>query len=102
MHLAEKMSTNPEVIGEAFNFSNEVRLTVAELVERILGISGSPLQPDIQAVAKNEIMHQYLSAEKARRMLDWSPQYSIDDALQSTVAWYRQYFRVNQEAALAA
>jgi CDP-glucose 4,6-dehydratase len=102
MHLAEKMSTNPEVIGEAFNFSNEVRLTAAELVERILGVAGSDLRPDIQAVAKNEIMHQYLSAEKARRMLDWSPQYSIDDALQSTVAWYRQYFRANQEAALAA
>jgi len=102
MHLAEKMASNPEVIGEAFNFSNEVRLTVAELVGRILGIAGSSLQPDIQAVAKNEIMHQYLSAEKARRMLAWSPQYSIDDALQSTVAWYRQYFRVNKEAALAA
>ena len=102
MQLAEQLAARRELAGEAFNFSNEVRLTVAELVGRILGIAGSSLQPDIQAVAKNEIMHQYLSAEKARRMLAWSPQYSIDDALQSTVAWYRQYFRVNQEAALAA
>jgi CDP-glucose 4,6-dehydratase len=102
MHLAEKMSSNPEVIGEAFNFSNEVRLTVAELVGRILRIARCSLEPDIQAVAKNEIMHQYLSAEKARLMLGWSPQYGIDDALQSTLAWYRQYFAVNEKGALAA
>jgi CDP-glucose 4,6-dehydratase len=102
MHLAEKMASNPEVIGEAFNFSNEVRLTVAELAGRILSIARSPLQPDIQAVAKNEIMHQYLSAEKARRLLGWSPEFSVDDALQSTLAWYRQYFAVHEKAALAA
>jgi CDP-glucose 4,6-dehydratase len=102
MHLAEKMSSDPEVIGEAFNFSNEVRLTVAELVERILGIARSSLQPDIQAVSKNEIMHQYLSAEKARRLLGWSPEFGIDDALQSTMAWYRQYFAVSEQAARAA
>jgi CDP-glucose 4,6-dehydratase len=102
MHLAEKMSSNPEVIGEAFNFSNEVRLTVAELVGRILRIARCSLEPDIQAVAKNEIMHQYLSAEKARLMLGWSPQCGIDDALQSTLAWYRQYFAVNEKGALAA
>ena len=52
---------------------------------------GSDLKPDIQATAKNEILHQYLSAEKARRMLDWKPAYTLDTALASTVTWYREY-----------
>jgi CDP-glucose 4,6-dehydratase len=91
LHLAEKMAENPALAGEAFNFSNEIQLTVLELVGRILAVMESPLAPEIQGSAKNEILHQYLSAEKARRMLDWKPAYSLDTALAATVAWYREY-----------
>jgi len=91
LHLAEKMAENPALAGEAFNFSNEIQLTVLELVGQILAVMGSDLKPDIQATAKNEILHQYLSAEKARRMLDWKPAYTLDTALASTVTWYREY-----------
>ncbi len=42
--------------------------------------------------ASNEIKHQYLSAAKARRMLGWNPHYTLDVALQETIAWYRDYF----------
>ena len=91
LHLAEKMAENPALAGEAFNFSNEIQLTVLELVGRILTVMGSELTPDIQGTAKNEILHQYLSAEKARRMLDWKPAYTLDTALASTVTWYREY-----------
>ena len=46
----------------------------------------------VQATAKNEIIHQYLSAEKARRLLNWTPEFSLDTALGSTIDWYRNYF----------
>ena len=92
MHLAEKMAENPALAGEAFNFSNEIQITVLDLVKRILAAAGSTLEPDIQATAKNEIIHQYLSAEKARRLLNWTPEFSLDTALGSTIDWYRNYF----------
>lgn len=91
MHLAGKMAENPALAGEAFNFSNEIQLTVLELVRRILAVMGSDLEPDIQGTAKNEILHQYLSAEKARRMLDWRPEHTLDTALAATVDWYKAY-----------
>ena len=31
--------------------------------------------------ASNEIRHQYLSAERAREMLGWSPLFTLDDGL---------------------
>ena len=52
----------------------------------------SELTPDIRNETKNEIKHQYLSAEKARALLDWRPLYSLDQALGETIAWYRDYF----------
>lgn len=91
MHLAEKMAESPALAGEAFNFSNEIQLTVIDLVRRILALMGSSLEPDIQGTASNEILHQYLSAEKARRLLDWRPEFTLDTALTATIDWYVQH-----------
>ena len=91
MLLAEKLAQNPELRGEAFNFSNELQVTVLELIHKILAQMGSDLQPDVRNEASNEIKHQYLSAAKAKRMLDWEPLYTLDSALQQTIQWYTDF-----------
>ena len=90
--LAEQLAARPELGGEAFNFSNELQVTVLELVRRISEIMGSDLQPDVRDEARNEIHHQYLSAEKARRLLGWSPLFTLDEGLRATVRWYQTFF----------
>ncbi|HMJ24676.1 MAG TPA: hypothetical protein VK475_02570, partial [Pyrinomonadaceae bacterium] len=77
----------------AFNFSNEIQITVSELVKRILSMMGSNLEPEILNQASNEIHHQYLSAEKARKVLRWSPLFTLDAGLQKTISWYREFLR---------
>jgi CDP-glucose 4,6-dehydratase len=90
--LAERLASQPELCGEAFNFSNESRLTVRQIVDTILRLMGSRLVPRVLDVANNEIRHQYLSAEKARSVLGWSPRYSLEQGLADAIAWYRAYF----------
>lgn len=90
--LAEKMEEKG-LAGEAFNFSNEIQLTVLELVDKILKAMGSELKPRILNQGTHEIKHQYLSAEKARKSLDWKPDYSIDEGLEKTIEWYREFFQ---------
>ncbi|MEC4588241.1 GDP-mannose 4,6-dehydratase [Bacillus safensis] len=90
--LAEKME-EIGLAGEAFNFSNEIQLTVLELVDKILKAMGSELKPRILNQGTHEIKHQYLSAEKARKLLDWKPDYSIDEGLEKTIEWYREFFQ---------
>ena len=92
MTLAEKLVQAPDQLrGEAFNFSNEIQVTVLELVDRLLAVLGSDLSPDVRNEASNEIRHQYLSAEKARRLLDWSPLFDLESGLGHTVAWYKDF-----------
>ena len=91
LHLAECMAGQPEVLGQAFNFSTEIQVTALEMVERILRLMGSNLEPDIRANARHEIGHQYLSAVKARTLLGWQPCYQLDDALRETIAWYEEF-----------
>ncbi len=92
MCLAEALADRPELAGQAFNFSNEVRLTVLELVAQIGFLMGSDLQPMVLDQARNEIPVQCLSAEKARKVLGWKPLYSLEEGLEATIAWYRRFF----------
>jgi len=91
MLLAERLGTDGTLRGEAFNFSNEIQVTVRDLVDRILSLMGSDLEPDVRNEAANEIRHQSLSAEKARARLDWSPLCTLDEGLDRTIAWYRAF-----------
>ena len=93
MVLAEHLAQRPELRGEAFNFSNEIQMTVLELVQRLLSLMESDLEPDIRNEATNEITHQYLSAEKARQQLDWKPLFSLDEGLDRTIDWYKDFFK---------
>lgn len=91
LHLAEKMDDD-KIHGHAFNFSNEIQVTVLELTQKILAVmEREDLEPDVRNEVKNEIQHQYLSATKAREMLAWSPDHDLEAALAKTAAWYRDF-----------
>lgn len=91
MLLAERISENPELLGQAFNFSNEMQMNVLEFIERILSLMSSDLRPEIYNEATNEIQHQYLSATKARQVLGWHPHFSLDEGLRRTIEWYKHF-----------
>ena len=91
MRLAEALAANPGLRGEAFNFSNETRVTVLDLARKVLGLLGSDLECDVRDEATNEIRRQYLSAAKARRVLSWSPLFTLDEGLRRTIAWYKDF-----------
>jgi len=92
MHMAEQLALRPELGGQAFNFSNELQVSVIDLANRILKIMGSNLEPDVRNEVSNEIRDQYLSAAKARRELHWSALFTLDRGLQSTIDWYLNFF----------
>ena len=92
MLLAERLAAAPALRGEAFNFSNEIQITVLDLVRRILALTGSTLEPDVRNDASHEIRHQYLSASKARSQLGWSPLFNLGEGLARTIDWYQGFF----------
>jgi CDP-glucose 4,6-dehydratase len=93
MLLAEKLAKQQQLRGEAFNFSNEIQITVLDLVERILALMKSDLKPDVRNEANNELRKQYLSAAKARKDLGWSPLFTLDEGLRRTIDWYRDFLK---------
>ncbi len=94
MLLAEQLAIRPELKGEAFNFSNEIQVTVIQIVQKILDLMGANLEPQILNEASNEIRHQYLSAEKACNVLNWHPLFTLDLGLKKTVDWYKDFLKM--------
>jgi len=91
MLLAERLASDRSLAGQAFNFSNELRMTVFDVVKRISELMGSSLEPDVRNEAHNEIVDQYLDATKARTRLGWRAQFDINEGLRQTIAWYTKF-----------
>ncbi|MGC2321575.1 MAG: GDP-mannose 4,6-dehydratase [Terriglobales bacterium] len=102
LQVAERVFSDPALRGMAFNFSNELQITVLQLVERILRLMDSDLQPEVQNQVFHEIRHQYLSAEHARRVLGWSPRFTLDEGLERTIDWYKQFIGIHAAIATSA
>lgn len=93
LFLAKKMD-ELDIHGEAFNFSNEIQLTVLELTNQILRTMDKPdFEPIVLNEVKGEIKHQYLSAAKAKNILGWSPTYTVEEGLKETIDWYKEFFK---------
>jgi CDP-glucose 4,6-dehydratase len=78
--------------GQAFNFGMDQPKAVLEIVQAIIAASDHPeLEPIILNEAPNEIQAQYLSSAKSRQLLGWEPAYTLEEALEETIRWYRAF-----------
>jgi CDP-glucose 4,6-dehydratase len=89
--LASHIET-PGVAGQAFNFSDEAPIDVLQMVGHLQRLMRcEALEPDIRNDARGEIPDQWLSAARARGVLGWRPQFTIETGLQETIAWYSAF-----------
>jgi len=88
---ANVMAMASDVSGETFNVVSGVETTVKRIVEILLEITGSPLEPDHVsgggAVKSTSGTVLKLSREKIGRMLGWQPEIDIDQGLRRLIDW---------------
>ncbi|HUS94779.1 MAG TPA: GDP-mannose 4,6-dehydratase [Patescibacteria group bacterium] len=96
MTLGEHIG-DEDLHGLAFNFGMDQPVTALQMVNTICHISGqSNLKPIILNQAKNEIPDQYLASSRAHKKLGWHPEYSLEDGLVRTMAWYSDFLALSQ------
>ncbi len=84
---------DPDHWGRAWNAGNGPGVPVLELVERLIAVSGRDVEPDIRGEGSpaHEIDRIYLDSSAIREELGWDPEWSLDDGLRKTYAWYERY-----------
>jgi len=95
--LARSLSQNKNKIsGEVFNFGTGKPISVMKLVDLIIKIfRNNALHPMILRSKKisGEIDKQYLSIDKAAKVLKWTPDYTLAEGLKLTFQWYKKYLK---------
>lgn len=80
--------------GEAYNIANSWQITMKELAELIIKMSGKKLKPKIAGFGaetrakEREIMTRVPSIEKLEK-LGWKPQVEINEGVKKTYDWYK-------------
>ena len=92
--LGAKMLSDDKRYSGAWNFgsSEYSSVTCANIVKKALAIWQSN-DAQVLGTKSNYKETEYLgiSSRKAKELLNWSPLYSIDETLEHTINWYKEY-----------
>ncbi len=82
-------------IGEVVNVGSGNGITIIDLAHRISAITGNdlPIMTEEERLRppSSEVMELLCDSRKARELLGWEPQYSIEEGLAETVEWIRAH-----------
>lgn len=77
-----------------FNFGSGNRISVKDLIEKIITIAGGDIViRKIPEERVDEIPLQYVSFNKATKLLGWEPKVSLDDGLKISCTWYTRLLK---------
>lgn len=93
--VAAQMLTGGDKFSGAWNFGPDSGscCTVQELVEQIVAAWGAGSWKDTSDGTQiHETKLLRLNSEKAKLYLGWRPLYDVSEAINETIAWYRNYY----------
>jgi len=95
LSLEEKIikSDKKEILGEIFNTGPANGISIRELYElikRLMGWEGGVVwqQTEVRP-GKGEVWYLNVSNEKAKRMLNWQPKYTLEEGLKETIRFWK-------------
>ncbi len=76
--------------GESFNIGTGIKTKIADIAHAAKEIFGIKTEPSYAMASREwDITEWYADPRKARECIGWTPQTSLRDGLQKTVAWYK-------------
>lgn len=76
--------------GEVFNIAAGKPITILDLAELIIELSGRGLGPSFEPEREFDIRHRFADISKMRRILGYKPKYDLKQGLRLTIKWYKQ------------
>jgi len=84
-----RTALNEDVVGECFNISSDGEIQIIDLANKINSLTGNRAGVRYAERRKwDSVKRRSASYEKAKRILGYQPQVSIDDGLKQTYTWF--------------
>ncbi len=87
--MVRLMDSPPDFTGP-FNIGNPCDVTMLELAERVITLTGSRSRLIHQPLPSDDPRQRQPDIELARNMLAWEPRVCLEDGLKETIAYFRQ------------
>ena len=79
--------------GEVFNLGSPDERTILELAELVLKLTGSSSPLSFKEAPEDDPRRRRPDISKARKVLGWSPDVSLEEGLRRTIDWFRDKAR---------
>ncbi|PSJ36675.1 UDP-glucuronic acid decarboxylase family protein [Allosphingosinicella deserti] len=79
-----------DVTDEPVNIGNPVELTVSDLVERVLALTGSKAKVVNMPLPVDDPRRRKPNIERAKARLGWEPKVPLQQGLEATAAWFAE------------
>ncbi|WP_321419207.1 SDR family NAD(P)-dependent oxidoreductase [uncultured Methanomethylovorans sp.] len=88
------VATSERSVGEVINVGTGKGHTIGDILSTILKIvdkENMKVTTDVQRVrpVKSEVMELICDNSKAKKLVDWEPQYTLEEGLRLTVDWFK-------------
>lgn len=83
------LALKAQVSDEFFNVGKGTKTTINELVQKLLKLTGSSLQPEYHPQEHIFVTHRLGSTEKAENLIGFKATKELDEGLKSVVEWRR-------------
>lgn len=84
------LAENPDTWNQVYNIAFGERTTIIELFNILKSLSGSAIYPTFRDKRIGDIPHSLADISKARRLLDYNPNFDIKNGLYETLKWYKE------------
>ena len=85
------VAESPQSIGQEINVGSGVEISIGDLVDRIIALTGRSVRVVTQSERlrppRSEVERLLADNRKARELLGWEPQIGLEDGLRVTIDW---------------
>lgn len=88
-----RLMQSPDDFTGPVNLGNPVEMTMLELAEKVLAITGSDSRIVYEPLPSDDPNQRRPDITKAKEVLDWTPRVGLDEGLERTVAYFKQFVK---------
>ena len=92
-----RLMATPDSVTGPVNLGNPVEMTVRQLAERVIDLTGSSSKIEYRPLPVDDPTQRCPDISYAREVLGWEPKVALDNGLRRTIDYFEQLLRETEE-----
>jgi UDP-N-acetylglucosamine 4-epimerase len=93
-NILSLFTENKKAINQVYNIAYGQQTSLQQLFDHLKKISGKPIEATSGPERTGDVKHSLADITKAKQLLGYDPEISVEEGLRRTFDWYKQKFQV--------